>query len=166
MIKHDSITSLDRENRLYTKKAKDAPHYLLPLNSPICSFLRECWPACPNKLCTRTNVLTPDSLGQVLPSKSISNHQNSGAPSELMYDCILMKFIKMVISLCAVVHLISRRHAAAHISLCVRSSHTPLMNYLLKSVFVISFGWFLHQWMLAPLPTLHFRKYRNTENIT
>lgn len=92
------------------------------------------------------SVFTPDSRGQVLPSKHfcVSKHQHSGAPSELMYCCIFMKFIKMVISLRSLVHLISRRHAATHVSLCVRSSHTPLMNNLLKSGFNISFGWFLH----------------------
>lgn len=65
----------------------------------------------------------------------LSKHQNSVAPDELMYCCILMQSIKMVISLGAVAHLISRRWCA-HLCLC--SGHRPLMNYLSKSVLSLS----------------------------
>lgn len=65
----------------------------------------------------------------------LSKHQNSVAPDELMYCCILMQSIKMVISLGAVAHLISRR-CRAHRCLC--SSHRPSMNYLSKSVLSLS----------------------------
>lgn len=148
MIKHDSITQ--QRGQVVRKKQNTPP---LPPSSEFTFLLipAGCQPASPNILCTRISVFTPDSLIQVLHQNfSISKHQNSGAPSELMYYCILMKFIKMVISLCAVVHPISRRHAATHVSLCVRSSHTALMNHLLKSVFIITFG----QCMLASLHTL------------
>lgn len=120
-----------------------------------------CQPASPNKPCTRTNVFTPDSLGQVLPSKRFCQQASKcWCPSELMYYCILMKFIKMVISLCAVVHPICRRHAAAHISLCVRSSHTSLMNYLLKSVLSFHLVGFCISACLQPCT--HFIKKKKT----
>lgn len=88
----------------------------------------------------------------------LSKHQNSIAPDELMYCCILMQSIKMVISLGAVAHLISKRWCA-HLCLC--SSHRPWMNYLSKSVLSLSL---LGLCITASLHK-HFIFLKNTQEI-
>lgn len=78
--------------------------------------------------------LLTHSVRCCLQNLCFSKHHKSDGPNELMYCCIWMKSIKMVISLGAAAHLISRRRVCPGTSLCLCSSHRPLMNYLSKSV--------------------------------
>lgn len=123
-------------SRQRQKKTRGRPSLPPSSEFPFLLIFSGCQPAQINSAQEQVFSLLTHWVRCCRQNFSISKHRNSSAPSELMCYCILMKFVRMVVSPCAVVHTISRRHAAAHVCppLSVRCSHTLLIHYLLKPV--------------------------------